>query len=195
MKKKILIAVTFVISNITYAQHASFGLKAGPNFSNIWVEGDKGTEYKAGLHVGGLAHIHLSRRWALQPELIYSMQGGKQTISNIDNKTNLNYINIPILAQLMFSNGFRLQAGPQIGFLVSAKNKYGSSETDLMDYKSTDFSFPVGLGYLTKSGLGFDGRWVPGFSKIQKGGVSTANNVFQLGLFYLFPHGGRKHKK
>ncbi len=88
----------------------------------------------------------------------------------------------------MFDDGFRLEAGPQIGFLVNAKIKSGSNEADVKSsFKSVDFSFPIGIGYLTKSGLGFDGRWVPGFSDIQKTGVSTANNVFQLGLFYQFP--------
>lgn len=88
----------------------------------------------------------------------------------------------------MFKNGLRLQAGPQIGFLVNAKSKYGNSEVDIKSaYKSTDFSFPIGLSYLTKSGLGFDGRWVPGLNDIQNSGPSTANNVFQFGLFYMFP--------
>jgi hypothetical protein len=195
MKKKILFALTFVVSSFTYSQHASFGLKGGANFSNIWVPDNKSSNYKAGLHAGGFAHIHLSRKWALQPELLYSTQGGKQTISNIESKTNLNYINIPVLVQIMFNNGFRLQAGPQLGFLVNAKSKYGNTKSDIKNtYKSTDISFPLGLSYLTKSGLGFDGRWVPGFSDIQKTGASAANNVIQLGLFYMFPYKGHTHK-
>ncbi|MEO6539084.1 MAG: outer membrane beta-barrel protein, partial [Ferruginibacter sp.] len=112
-------------------------------------------------------------------------QGAEKTVANVKTKTNLNYVNIPVLLQRMFGVGFRLEAGPQIGFLVNAKNKTGSNETDVKSsFKTVDFSFPIGLGYLTKSGFGFDGRWVPGFSNIQETGATTANNVFQLGVFY-----------
>lgn len=139
--------------------------------------------------MGALSHIHLSRKWALQPELLYSQQGGERKISNVESNTRLNYINIPILIQRMFANGFRLEAGPQVGFLINAKNKFGSIENDVKSsFKTVDFSFPLGVGYKTKSGLGFDGRWVPGFSEIQKTGTHSANNVFQLGLFYQFAH-------
>jgi hypothetical protein len=187
MKKIILFTVVFLMSHVLFAQHASFGLKAGANFSNLWIK-DNSTKYRTGLHVGALSHIHLSHKWAIQPELLYSQQGGKRTISNVENNIHVNYINIPVLFQRMFDDGFRLEAGPQIGFLVNAKIKSGSNETDVKSsFKSVDFSFPIGIGYLTKSGLGFDGRWVPGFSDIQKTGVSTANNVFQFGIFYQFP--------
>lgn len=187
MKKIMFFMAVLLISQVLLAQHASFGLKAGANFSNLWIK-DNSTKYITGFHLGGLAHIHLSPKWALQPELLYSQQGGKKTISNIENKIHLNYINNPVLFQLMLSDGFRLEAGPQLGFLVSAKSKSGSSEIDAKsNFKSVNFSFPIGLGYLTKSGLGFDGRWVPGFSDVQKSGTSTANNVFQLGIFYQFP--------
>ena len=186
MKKIILFTIALLISHVLLAQHASFGLKAGASFSNIFIK-DNSTKYITGFHVGGLSHIHLSHKWAIQPELLYSQQGGKRTITNVETTTHLNYVNIPVLFQLMFGTGFRLEAGPQIGFLVNAKNKSGSNETDVKSsFKTGDFSFPIGLGYSTKSGLGFDGRWIPGFSDIQKTGVSTANNVFQLGVFYQF---------
>lgn len=188
MKKVILFTGVLLISHVLFAQHSSFGFKGGANFSNIFIK-DNSTDYITGFHLGVFSHIHLSSKWALQPELLYSQQGGERTISNVKTKTHLNYINIPILVQRMFGAGFRIEAGPQLGFLVNAKSKYGSIEQDVKSsFKSVDISFPIGLGYLTKSGLGFDGRWVPGFSEIQKTGVSTANNVFQLGLFYQSHH-------
>ena len=188
MKKIIFFTVLILMSYVLLAQHASFGLKAGANFSNIFIK-DNSTKYSTGFHVGGLSHIHLSRKWAMQPELVYSQQGGKTTFNNVETTTHLNYINIPVLFQRMFGAGFRLEAGPQIGFLINAKDKYGSIEKDVKSsFKTVDFSFPIGIGYSTKSGLGFDGRWVPGFSNIWESGVSKANNVFQLGLFYHFAH-------
>lgn len=186
--KKILILslLAFSFSNLQ-AQAPSFGLKVGSNFSNLEVKNGSSSDYITGIHLGGLAHVHLSKQWALQPEIVFSGQGGSFTTGSLTNKFALNYINVPVLLQYMFDNGFRLQAGPQIGFLVSAKNKSNSLEADLKnDYKSADVSFPIGLGYLFDSGLGIDGRWVPGISQINKTGDATTNNVFQLGLFYQF---------
>ena len=126
-------------------------------------------DYKIEFHVGGVAHIHVTKKFAIQPELIYSEQGRKFTLLNNEYTTTLGYINIPILAQYMFNNGFRLQAGPQLGFLVSAKEKYNHITVDQKDkYNSTDISFAAGLGYLSPSGLGIDGRWVFGLSNINE---------------------------
>lgn len=189
MKKVLILSLVIFSASALKAQTPAFGIKAGPNFSNILVKGGNSTDYLTGLHAGVLAHIHLSKTWALQPEVLYSGQGGQETAGSLTNKTRLNYLNIPVLLQYMFDNGFRLEAGPQVGFLVSAKNKSNGLESDVKgSFKSPDLSFPIGLGYLSNSGLGIDGRWVPGISDIQKSGNSRKNSVFQLGLFYQFDH-------
>jgi hypothetical protein len=55
-------------------------------------------------------------------------------------------------------------------------------------FKSTAFSLPVGIGYLTTSGLGVDARYVFGLSNINDNdnGTSIHSNVFQFGIFYQF---------
>lgn len=187
MKKILMLSLAVFAFSALKAQSPSFGIKAGLNTSNLWVKDANSSDYITGLHAGFLAHLHLSDRWALQPEIMYSGQGGEVTAGSLTNKLNLHYVNVPVLFQYMFDNGFRLQAGPQIGFLASANNQAKGLESDAKDdFKPVDISFPVGLGYLSKSGLGIDGRWVPGLSEIQKSGKPTANNVFQLGLFYQF---------
>ncbi len=189
--KKILILsfLAFSFSNLQAQTPPSFGLKVGANASNLVVKDGTSMDYINGIHLGGLVHVHLSRQWAIQPELVFSSQGGSRTAGSLTNKFVLNYVNVPVLFQYMFDNGFRLQAGPQLGFLVSAKNKSKGLEADEKnDFKSTDVSFPIGLGYLFDSGFGIDGRWVPGISQINKTGNATTNNVFQLGLFYQFNH-------
>jgi hypothetical protein len=96
-----------------------------------------------------------------------------------------------VLAQYMFDNGFRIEAGPQIGFLMSAKNKAGDITENVKDnLKSTNFSIPVGVGYLTSSGLGFDARYNFGLSNINNTSSPTKihSNVFQFGIFYQFTH-------
>ena len=90
----------------------------------------------------------------------------------------------------MFDNGFRIEAGPQVGFLMNAKTKVGNNSTDIKNnLKSAVFSIPLGLGYVTMSGLGFDARYNFGISNIYKTDAApvTHSNVFQFDIFYQFP--------
>ena len=188
MKKIIIFAVTFLLLVNAKAQQVHFGVKGGVNVSQLNFKNKTPSDSRVGLHLGVLAHIHTaSKSWAVQPELLYSMEGA-QKVGNSSLKYELNYLNLPVLLQYMFDNGFRLEAGPQINFLLNAKRKSGGVSTDYDAFKSVSFSLPVGLGYLTTSGLGFDARYVFGLSNINDNdnGTSIHSNVFQLGIFYQF---------
>jgi hypothetical protein len=76
--------------------------------------------------------------------------------------------------------------------LAGVKDKRNGTETGIFtsdDFKTVDFSWSAGLGYLTYSGLGVDARYNFGLSNINDFGTATVhNNVFQVGLFYLLDH-------
>jgi hypothetical protein len=195
MKKISFFILALFVSAVGFSQSAKFGIKGGVNIARLGIEPDPGgIDSKVGYHAGLLSHIHLSRQWALQPELTYSLQGMNQTVGGTRYPYNLGYLNIPVLVQYMFDNGFRLEAGPQLGLLLAAKQKGGGTTTDIRDnFKSTDISLGFGLGYLTKSGFGLDGRYNLGLSKINSSstGNEVKNRVIQLGIFYMFDN---RHK-
>jgi hypothetical protein len=169
------------------AQQAHFGLKGGVNISQLHFNDNTTMDSKVGVNAGVFAHIHASETWAIQPEVLYSLEGAKQKNGNSKVTYNLNY---------MFHNGFRLEGGPQIGFLLNAKTKTGDLTVNNTSFQSTAFSIPLGVGYLTSSGVGIDARYVFGLSNIRdaENGPTIQSNVFQLGLFYqlsdpkLHPH-------
>jgi hypothetical protein len=171
-----------------YSSHAEFGLKAGLNIANLHVQNSSSPDAKAGFNAGALAHIHLTKHFAVQPEIMYSNQGAKQTVSNSDYKVNLHYINVPVLAQFMVDDGFRIETGPQLGILASARSKVEGTSTDIKDnYKTADFAWVFGLGYVTHSGFGVDARYNLGISNINNtSGTNVNNRVFQAGVFYQF---------
>ena len=169
--------------------HTEFGVKAGLNVSNVNDENSTNPDSKASVHVGVLAHIHLDRQFALQPEVLFSGQGYKYTFAGTDYKVSLNYIIIPILGQLMFGDGFRLETGPQPGVLASAHRKVNGNSTDInKDVKTFDLSWVFGLGYLTKSGFGVDARYNLGLTDVNDDNSSSSvkNRVFAVGVFYQF---------
>jgi hypothetical protein len=192
MKKTIIFAAAFFIMLNAKAQNAHFGIKAGLNASSLNYEGNSDMQSKIGFNGGLLAHIHTaSDFWAFQPEVYYSSEGAHSK-SNSNVSTDLGYINVPVLIQYMFSNGFRLQAGPQVGFLMSAKSKVSSVSTDIKnELNGAVFSIPAGISYLTSTGLGFDARYNFGISDIYKSApAKVRSNVFQFDVFYQF--GGPK---
>ena len=202
MKKISLFVFASFLGAMVFAQDAQLGLKAGLNVSNLSNSSGNQMGSKIGFNGGLLAHIHMSPNLAVQPEVMYSGQGAKYTVSDGEHDLNINYVNVPVLLQYMFANGFRLETGPQLGFLASVKDKVGNFETNnfsKQDFKSTDFSWPVGLGYLSPSGLGVDARYNFGISNINNVGTNVLhNNVFQAGLFYMLNASNRpttRHSK
>ena len=187
MKKIAIFVASLFILVVAKGQNTHFGVKGGVNISQLEFSDGTKAESKVGIHLGGLAHIHLSKTWAIQPELLYSLEGAKKDI-NPPVTWNFHYLNVPVLLQYMFENGFRIEGGPQIGFLLDANTKYSNVTVDNNEYESTAISLPIGLGYLMSSGLGLDARYVFGLSNINatKNGNTVHSNVFQLGLFYQF---------
>lgn len=195
MKKISLFLCTLFFAVTLFAQHTNVGLKGGLNVSTIKVNGNNEWGSRLGFHGGLLAHIHLSPSLALQPEVVYSSQGAEYTVNDGEHSLSLNYINIPLQLQYMFKNGFRLQTGPQVGFLAGVKDKVRDAETGFFtseDFKTVDVAWSAGLGYLSYSGLGVDARYNFGLSNINNAGSNVLrNNVFQLGLFYMI---NNRHK-
>lgn len=191
MKKSLVIVLVFLgMASFTYAQtHIQPGIKAGLNVANVH---GKNFDYnpRASFHAGGLLHIHLNRTWAIQPELVFSSQGAKYTNNGVDYRTKLDYINIPALVQFMTASGFRVETGPQLGFLVAARSKAneGTNNNVNNQYRSADLSWALGAGYLFPSGFGIDARYNFGITEItENAALDRRNNVFQVGLFYQFP--------
>lgn len=187
----IAIIAALMATTSVQAQHTNVGIKGGLNLYNVNNESSENGEAKAGFHLGLIGHIHLNERFAFQPEVVFSTQGSKRKELGQEVKLNLNYINVPLLLQYMFDNGFRLQAGPQLGLLVSAKNEVNKSEINQKDdYKNIELGASFGMGYVNpNSNFGIDARYNLGLTDINENSAGVSSNRgFQLGLFYLFNH-------
>lgn len=192
MKHFLYTSIAFLLlMGVVQAQHVNIGIKGG--LSSYTVIGDNGNGYnpKLGYVAGLLGHIHINNSFAIQPEVVFSIQGTAYKIAGVDNRLQINYINIPLNFQYMFDNGFRLQAGPQLGILVSSNLESNNLNTDLKDnYNSTDIGLTAGISYVKPStGFGIDFRYNHGITNINSTNVTNSyNRGLQLTLFYLFRH-------
>lgn len=164
MKKIFLTAIAVMAFAFTNAQQTRFGVKGGLNISSL-VGGDvEDTKALIGFHVGGFAEIKVIERLAIQPELLFSTQGTKvDGFGGQDEDWKLNYINVPVLAKFYITKQFTVEAGPQIGFLVSAK----ADGDDVKDnFKSIDLGFNFGAGYNFTDNFSAGVRYTVGLSNV-----------------------------
>lgn len=184
MKKTILsLVVITVMTTGAFAQASvNLGLKGGLNFANVNTT-SPGAAYnsRTGYHVGAFVNIKLTKL-AIQPEIIYSVQGADAAAGNVE----LGYINIPILLKFYLIGGLNLQAGPQFGFLSSAT----AGGTDIKSFlEGSDTSVALGAGFDIKKFV-IDARYNLGLSDVDKASTEAKNQVFQLSVgFKLFKFG------
>lgn len=181
----------FVFVGVATAQNANVGIKGGLNVYTLENSDNSNADPKLSFHLGLLGHIHIASQFALQPELNYSLQGSKYTIAGKEVKVSLHYINVPVLLQFMFDNGFRLQAGPQLGFLASANSELQKTDTNVKDnYETLEYGLGFGVSYVNpKSNIGLDFRYNHGLSNINKNGnAKIYNRGLQAGVFFLINH-------
>ena len=178
MKKVLFTAVAVLGFTFANAQETKFGAKAGLNMSNF--TGDAETDAKIGFYVGGFAEIKLTDKFAVQPEVLFSMLGAKDDNANYDS----NYILVPVMAKYFVTEQLSLEAGPQIGFLMSAK--YDGN--DIKDfYTSTDFGMNFGAGYDVTENINVGVRYSLGLSNVvDASGVDVKTSNIALGLGYKF---------
>ena len=195
MKKLILSLAVVTIATMTANAQVGFGFKAGLNlatFSGSDASNITGKAMQAGANFGGMVQIPVSGRFSVNPELVFSMQGAKFD----GGSDNLNYLNIPVLAHFATASGFFVEAGPQIGFLLSAKEKAtGGGSTDIKEFlQSTDFAAALGAGFQSRSGFGGNARVNLGLSSIDKGTPKAKinNTVIQICVFYMLNAKGGK---
>jgi len=160
-----IIATLFLTAGTLNAQNINIGTKIGLNSYTVNTDNNSNFDSRIGLHAGLIGHIHINDQFGLQPEIVYSMQGAKSGSTEL----KLDYLNIPLNFQYMFDNGFRLQAGPQVGFLLNAEAENGSSIDVRDDYKSIDAGLSFGVGYIhPPTDFGIDIRYNLGLNDISE---------------------------
>lgn len=189
MKKIILMAVMALATVSSFAQHAvgTFTIqpKVGFNLANVT---DGGNDIRVGAVAGAEFEYQISDIFSLSAGALYSMQGCKGDIEGTDATLKLDYINVPILANVYVTKGLAVKLGIQPGFNVthkaSAKVQGVSASVDISGINSVDFSIPVGLSYEINNFV-IDARYNLGVNKIADE-ADSKNSVFQFTLGYKF---------
>lgn len=163
-------------------------------------------KFKTGFIAGVEAEYRVSEMLGVSAGAFYSMQGAKyengafvdlhynDTYEFRHFRYDLNYINIPILANIYVVEGLALKVGVQPAFLVSSKEKATwrhndePASDDVYDaddmFKKFDLSIPVGLSYQINDFV-IDARYNIALLNINSDEYeSTKNSVIQVTIGY-----------
>ncbi|WP_294618385.1 porin family protein [uncultured Bacteroides sp.] len=149
--KKLLIVIACVLAavNGVNAQGVNFGVRAGMNVANAggdFKDEMKDVDFKSrvGFHVGVIADVELSEKFYLQPGLYFTTKGLKSEDKEgmgYEEKYNLNYLELPILASYRFNLSdnvqWQINAGPY--FAVGVGGKVKGTDFDGIEYKYDAF--------------------------------------------------------
>ena len=167
MKKILLLFVVLFIMNNAFSQ-IKFGVKTGVNFASLsdvedsYADGYSWTIFQkdgmtTGFNVGVFTNVSLGNIISFQPELLFSMQGGKQLwyehlnggsgiVAGPNMKYQLGYVQLPLLIEIKPVANFGVLFGAQFGFNVSRKTVYtydGKSEY----YSESEFYYFYDHGF------------------------------------------------
>lgn len=221
--KKLILGIAVMSTTLAFAQTTSssgssmssvrFGIKAGMNVASLSKDaGLEDQKSKIGFNAGVFANIPVAESFSIQPEVLYNQLGAKvedqYTVLGVTTKdsysTHLDYVSVPLMFQYNFIPNFYVEAGPEFGFMVGAKEKgdttvtTGSTTTTSSYSEKIDkdnlntFNFGVGLGagYYFTDNIGVTARYTAGVTDVAKdrpsGSDAIRNNNFQVGLAFKF---------
>ena len=188
--KKVRMFLTLLslgIFSVVDAQHA-LGLKAGVNIANLSAfEGRSRTSVHGGLFL----HHTINKNWCIQPELLFSGEGQRYISNGLERTLALDYIQLPIMVQYYPSPQIYIEAGPQVGLLVSAQDK--GDETGHLnvkdDFSAAQFALGLGLGFKATDQVILYGRYNFGLTDVTRfDNIVDHSRVGQLGVAIRLNH-------
>lgn len=167
-----LLAVLFMSSPALMAQF-HIGIKAGANITKVDGVSFK-DKFEYGYHIGGFAEIGLGKKFALQPEVLFSQYTTtlssdaddiyEDVFTSDQSDVKFNYLSVPILLNYkLVGNLLSLQAGPQFSILINQDEDLLQNGADA--FKKGDFAMLGGVQLKIKS-FRITGRYVIGLTDI-----------------------------
>ncbi|MDQ6904036.1 MAG: PorT family protein [Bacteroidota bacterium] len=188
MKTKLFtLAFLLFIGPSVFSQSFSLGIKGGANLGKISGQSFK-DQFALGYHAGVFASIGLGKKFAIQPEVLFSQTNVDTTSKFSDvyafnniGKIQLKYLTIPILLNYKIAPILTLQAGPQFGILLDKNNTLLQNGQNA--FKSGNFALAAGL-QLNLLKFKVYGRFIGGQTDINNfgSGETWKTQSIQLGV-------------
>src|SRR5690606_36066796 len=147
MKKLFCTGLFLIISTTLAAQSRSqLGVRLGLNNAKVL---NSGLDTKSGLYTGLFLAVRFTDNYTMQPEIVYSNQGGNASYRNGEN-ININYVSIALANKFFVTKnqGFHFILGPSLDInfddnFINLINDNG----DNLEITPVDLAMFGGIGY------------------------------------------------
>ena len=202
MRCSFLLEVVLLAGLSTQVQaQFSYGIKAGVNFSRETAGSHEySTRTRIGFNAGIFAGHPIGGSFAARVECFYSEEGTREeyTPTGTEGVITRGFLRVPVLLQYALGAGTYVETGPAPGFLLSSKENFNGTVTDIKPYYSAmDLSWCFGAGCRLDrllKGLELNARFAPRLTRLNKtaiAGGSLTPLLGSLGLLYAIPSGNR----
>ncbi len=152
----ILLMCGMIIPVSLIAQDMEVGIKGGVNFSNLFIDQANDESARTGFQAGFYGKVPVATNFAIQPELLFSTKGTNAQYDAGDIDFNLNYIDVPVLADFRLGPSADILIGPYVGVLLNnSVDTDGSFGEDIATLSRNDFS-PIDFGFSAGFALNFN---------------------------------------
>ena len=177
-------ATALCVSSVT--GQTTFGLKGGVNIADMT---DNLYKPRISGHGGIFVNRSISKHFFIQPELQFSGEGKQYVWDNLEHRWIFNYIQLPLMLQYYPIPQLYVEVGPQIGLLISAKDKINqASEANIKTLISTvEYAIVGGLGVKLTDRVALYGRYNFGLNDITSyDAIVHHSKVGQIGIAIHF---------
>lgn len=203
-KMSMLLVLSFMLCMVLPASaQMDVGVLGGLNLANLSVDPGIGADLKTrtGFGFGGVLGIGLGEMFSLEFEPMFLQKGAKAEAGGTDGKIKADYLEVPVMLKVPFGQGNvkpYVMAGPQVGYLLSAKVEAGGQEQDIKDdVKSIDFGVAFGAGVGIPAGnntVFIEGRYALGLTDVNDDSndpTEIKTKGIQIFAGITFPLGGK----
>lgn len=192
MKKKIVITllVASVLSFVTTNAQNAVGIKGGVNIASL---SEFSGRSRVSGHGGLFLHHTINKNWCFQPELLFSGEGQRYFSNGAEHTLALDYLQLPLMIQYYPVPNIYLEAGPQIGVLISARDKVNEFDEPHAnvkgDFSTAQIALGIGAGLKASEKIIFYGRYNFGLTDVTVfDNIVDHSRVGQLGVAIRFHH-------
>lgn len=162
----------------------TFGIKGGVNVADI---SDNGYKPRVSGHGGIYVNRMFNKYFGIQPEVLFSGEGQQFVYNSVEHRWKLNYIQVPLMLQVYPIKELYVEAGPQVGLLVSARDKVTgqSHQPDIKaNFATAQFSIATGIGFKIVDRVAIYGRYNFGLTDVMSYDptIIQHSNVGQIGI-------------
>ncbi|WP_136667989.1 porin family protein [Flavobacterium sp. H122] len=190
---KNLIFLTLIIlcsANVNAQKKIHYGIKGGFNLTNLTSDYFAENNTKTGYYLGGLIEFSMSKKFSIQPEILYTNQGTNAKVIMLGSepksqKYSLDYLQFPILSKIYLLQNFSIEIGPSFNFLVN--DNISDYESKLLN--NFEFGGAFGISYKLNNSLFSNIKYNQGFTNVfDKENYLSSSKLygFHLGIGYMF---------